>query len=153
MQACIDKYNQDFIITKDATHRVVIQPFALKTKLLSKESTHKKTKHQVKVKNLDFDITPEQLERLAKDFGKVVYVEMHIRPNGLNNGLATVYFEKEAEAEDFAYFCDQLLYKERKLKAEVIQMKAKSKQTESFLKQPKVTLESHDYVFKKCVAE
>lgn len=46
---------------------------------------------------------------------------MQIRPNQLNNGLATVYFQKRAEAEDFAYFCQGLLYKERKLSAEVIE--------------------------------
>lgn len=46
-----------------------------------------------------------------------------MRPNGLNNGIATVHFSKKQEAQDFAYFCDELLYKERKLKAEVINIK------------------------------
>lgn len=51
---------------------------------------------------------------------------MHIRENGLNNGLATIHFSKRSEAEEFSYFCDGLLYKERKLKSEIIQLKAKS---------------------------
>ena len=48
---------------------------------------------------------------------------MHVRPNGLNNGLATIHFSSAREAEDFSYFCDELLYKERKLKAEVVQVR------------------------------
>jgi hypothetical protein len=35
---------------------------------------------------------------LGKDFGTVEFVEMHVRPNGLNNGIATIYFKKAKEA-------------------------------------------------------
>jgi hypothetical protein len=31
MKACIEKYNEDFIVTKDEAHRVIIKPFELKT--------------------------------------------------------------------------------------------------------------------------
>jgi hypothetical protein len=47
---------------------------------------------------LDFDINIEELHRLAKDFGKVELIDMHIRPNGLNNGIATVHFSRRGEA-------------------------------------------------------
>jgi RNA recognition motif-containing protein len=98
MKTCIERYNEDFIITRHSTHRVVIQPFNLKTRELTKQTQQQKTKHMVKVKNLDFDITTEELERLGKDFGKVEHIEMHMRPNGLNNGLATMYFSSRTEA-------------------------------------------------------
>ena len=57
MDKYISKYNEDFIMTKESVHKVVIQPFQLKTQEISKTNTSKKTKHQVKVTNLDFDIT------------------------------------------------------------------------------------------------
>lgn len=50
---------------------------------------------------------------------------MQIRPNGMNNGLATIYFKKAKEAEDFSYFCQDLILRERKLSAEVINLKNK----------------------------
>jgi len=53
---------------------VIIKPFELRTREKGLDFKEKKTKHQVKVKNLDFDITAQELERLAKDFGKVAHV-------------------------------------------------------------------------------
>jgi hypothetical protein len=63
---------------------------------------------------------------LGKDYGQVEFVEMQIRPNGLNNGLATIYFKKSKEAEDFSYFCHDLVLRERKLSAEVINMRVQN---------------------------
>lgn len=59
MAKYIEKYNEDFIITKHSTHRVILKPFQLRTQELSRINKEKRTKNQVKVKNLDFDITPE----------------------------------------------------------------------------------------------
>lgn len=98
MKACIEKYNEDFIVTKDEAHRVIIKPFELKTVSKKDENQKKKTKHAVRVKNLDFDINEDQLRKLGKDFGTVEFIEMHVRPNGLNNGIATIYFKKAKEA-------------------------------------------------------
>jgi len=36
---------------------------------------------------------------------------MKLKPNGENNGIATVYFSKKKEAEDFKYFCDGLEFR------------------------------------------
>ena len=59
MAKYIEKYNEDFIITKHSTHRVILQPFQLRTQELSRVNQVNKTKNQVRIKNLDFDITTE----------------------------------------------------------------------------------------------
>lgn len=61
-------------MTKEEAHRVIIKPFELKTIAKKEENAEKRTRHAVKVKNLDFDITKEELERLGKDYGKVELV-------------------------------------------------------------------------------
>lgn len=56
MKNCIEKYNEDFIVTKEDAHRVIIKPFELKTIAKKDLNQKRKTKHAVKIKNLDFDI-------------------------------------------------------------------------------------------------
>jgi hypothetical protein len=76
MRLCIEKYNEDFIVTREEAHRVIIKPFELKTVAKIDENSQKRTKHAVRIKNLDFDITHGELERLGQDYGKVELVEM-----------------------------------------------------------------------------
>ena len=45
---------------------------------------------------------------------------MNLKPNGLNSGIATVFFNKSKEAVDFAYFCDLLVYRDRKLSTQIV---------------------------------
>jgi RNA recognition motif-containing protein len=111
MQQLINKYNEDFIITPESTHRVVIKPFELRQRQLSKEKTNLRTKHAVQVKNLDFDITVAELTRLAKDFGDVKYIDLPMRAGNLNSGTATIYFAKSPQAQDFSHFCHGLDFK------------------------------------------
>jgi hypothetical protein len=56
MKNCIEKYNEDFIVTKEDAHRVIIKPFELKTIAKKDLNQKRKTKYAVKIKNLDFDI-------------------------------------------------------------------------------------------------
>ena len=67
---------------------------------------------------------------MAKDYGTVEFVEMNVRSNGMNNGMATVYFKKLKEAEDFSFFCHGLILRERKLSAEVLNTRKPSTEIE-----------------------
>ena len=78
MQSYILKYNEDFIITKDETYRVVLKRFELKTNV-DKIDGEVKSKNMVRVKNLDFDIERGEIERVANDFGEVRSIEMNVK--------------------------------------------------------------------------
>ena len=113
----IDKYNEDFIITNQSSHRVILKPFVPALRQEKIEDQQLKTKNAVKVKNLDFEVDKEELKRMGADYGEVTDIEMYIRPNGLNNGMATVFFRKAQQATDFAHFCHGLKHYERSLSA------------------------------------
>lgn len=78
MQGYILKYNEDFIITKDETYRVVLKRFELKANV-DKIDGEVKSKNMVRVKNLDFDIERGEIERVANDFGEVRSIEMKVK--------------------------------------------------------------------------
>lgn len=77
---------------------------------------------------------------------------MQIRPNGLNDGMAIIYFRKAKEAADFAYFCQDLVLRERKLTADVINFKATNNDI-AYLEEPQITIEANERLYKRMLAE
>jgi RNA recognition motif-containing protein len=49
----------------------------------------------VKLTNLDFDIDRSELVRLAEDFGEIEHIELPMKENGLNTGIAKIYFKNK----------------------------------------------------------
>ena len=120
MNKFVAKYNEDYVITREEAHKIVLKPYEVRTRAISKKETEEKTKYAVRIKNLDFEVGKDEIKRLGADFGEVRKVEMNIRPNGLNSGTAVVYFSRYKHAHDFAYFCQGLKHLERTLSANVI---------------------------------
>lgn len=62
---------------------------------------------------------------MAVDYGEVSHIDLNERQSGINRGFATVYFQKGESAQEFTSFLDGLLYRDRKLKAQMIEKQIK----------------------------
>lgn len=55
-------------------------------------------KYPVRISNLDYDITKEELKKLAADYGGLSHIDISERHTGINKGFATVYFQERQSA-------------------------------------------------------
>lgn len=96
----IEKYNEDFIMTDEQSQRIVILPFQLKVNEQKKKNRENLNfSHPVRISNMDFDITQQEVKKLAADYGEISHIDMTPRQNGLNRGFATVYFQNHKSAQ------------------------------------------------------
>jgi RNA recognition motif-containing protein len=109
----IQKWNENFIETKEFTQKIVVKAFSLKK---HSERTVVKNKHKtVYLKNIDFEATVDDIYKMASDFGEIINMDLPLR-KGKNMGYGFVNFRNSDDAESFQQFADEKLFMGRKLR-------------------------------------
>ena len=72
----MDQYHEDYLVTDSETRKIVILPFELKTELAKRDKPSYQQKYAVRLSNLDFDITAQELAKLAHDYDPLAHVEL-----------------------------------------------------------------------------
>ena len=92
----------------------------LKTKQYERNKMDFIKKNCVKVKNIDFEMTKQEVEKLASDYGEIQYIDMDMKNSKINKGYCKVYFSNKNSAVQFNSFINGLKYQDRKLSGQLI---------------------------------
>ena len=110
----IDRYNMDFIETKDLTSALRARSFDLQSQ--SKAFKVDKLDRTVMIYDLAFEATTKEVADMAKDFGEIKSFYMPMRSASKNKGYCIIEFDNSQIVQDFIYKCSGMSLFGRELK-------------------------------------